>query len=177
MPTEQPRNARLCPECEEWKPDTRQFFDRDYRTCKQCMDQRRMLQRQEQKRTVVKDLVSHADQLKASPAGDEIITYAVQIMGGPVAVAEELVALFNEASSPTVRKDILKTIVMGSIAAAKGKPKTDVSSMTNEALEAAIDARLMKLHRQRQQKEKELAPKLTNATEPGTDDPGLQPAD
>ena len=120
-------------------------------------------------------MVKHPEQLSGSPVGEEIISHAVRIMGGAEQVAQELVNLFNEAASPTVRKDILKTIVMGSIAAAKGKPKTDVSAMSDKDLNEAIEAKLVDLHQKI--KQRELAPKLDDGKEPGTNDPGLQPID
>lgn len=109
------------------------------------MDERRLQVKQEHKGEVVKEIVKQQANLRSMPLGEEILKYAVDIMGGPQAVATELVALFNEANSPTVRKDILKMIVMGSIQAEKGKPKTDLGTMSSEDLNEAIETKIVEL--------------------------------
>lgn len=109
------------------------------------MDERRLQLKQAHKGEVVKEIVRQQANLRSMPLGEEILQYAVGIMGGPQAVAQELVGLFNEATSPTVRKDILKMIVMGSIAADKGKPKADLGSMSSDDLNEAIEAKIVEL--------------------------------
>lgn len=144
------RDARLCPECQQWQIDSTQFFARDSAICKVCAEAKKMVRKAQQQRQIAlaaaKTLAAAGDKLRSLPQGEETIRAAFEIIGGPFAAAKGLVELLSETNSGILKFQIYKLLISGSMEIERNKPKADLGSLSDSELQDLINARMQQAY-------------------------------
>lgn len=166
----------MCPVCQQWLPDTREYFERDLKVCKKCLAERRAERKAKEQKAIkaatLQGLIEQGDRLRQLPQGEEIVRACVRSFNGPEGIAQEMYSLFNETTSTHVKKDILKTLLTAAVDIDRGRPRAELGQLSDSELNDLIEARVTQLQATLQRKQ-QLALGLEGDGS-GTSDPGLQ---